>query len=174
MQQNGRKGKKLLAVQIYQTQMSNFKRSTAPIWLCVCFGILVCSYFSLNQLLSELNSIEHAMSNEQHIDGNNRSKKENQSIASNGSDRVIMIYFNNGCIFPIHIRPNLFILRTNIIQNTMKIIYVQIGHFKYPEPMIRIFYIFGQNQIVGRTGPTGGHVVKTEVHSFQSMVMNLM
>lgn len=94
MYQTGRKSKKLLAVQMYERQITNFKRSTAPIWLCLCFGIVVCAFFLLNQLLLELNPME----NEEQISRNDGSAHKKhvkiQNITSNDSFRVIMIDFN--------------------------------------------------------------------------------
>lgn len=164
-QNGGRKRKKLLAVQIYETEISNFKRSTALIWLCLCFGILVCSFFLLNRLLFELNSIENVY--EQRSSGSNSIihqksfENENDSIRVNMIDiNVVYFYFT-------------FILNHFTIQSTTKTIYVQIGHSKYHEHMLQTCYIFGQSPVVSCTSPIVGHVVKMEVHSFQSITMNL-
>lgn len=151
--------------------ISTVKRSTEPIWLCLCFVVIVSSFYLLHQL-SDLQSTQDAIqiSDEQRTVDRNSSKSHHQNDLNgvrNYDWYQQLFYFHINCVV------NLSISRPNTIQITMKIIYVQIGHLKCQKLMIQSFCIVGQNQVVHCANPIFRQGVKMEVHSLQSMTMNM-
>lgn len=79
---------KPLALQAYKRKISDFKRSIAPIWLCLGIGIILCFFYLLQQLLFEMQSTENR--DEQRFGGKN-DKNQNKKFKINNSNEVIMI-----------------------------------------------------------------------------------